>query len=190
MRKIAVILVLLPLVMCAPISYDFIGTWEKRGFTYVNQQQHIEVSLPDNQWKVYTEPIGDVRSIWHYPRKRDPSYHVLIARIERPAMLFQIVVEPVQREISLEDYMNISIARATKRNPDAEVVSHEIVERNGRKISLLRVRVKSMEGPHKMLAITRRETGRFTCLVFSCPETLFESQLKAFWIIADSYKYI
>jgi len=175
---------------CAPVSYDFIGTWNRQPdkLTYVNYDQHIKLTFPKDKWEVYTKPPrGIVGKLWKRPTKTDPHYHVMIAIIQYVGMLTQVAIEPAPIEVSLDEYLTLAIQKV--KATEHEIISSKVVERNDRTIGLILCKPKA-KLPAKAIMAVFKEEGRFTFLTFSCPEALFESNKDQFWALVDSYEYI
>ena len=92
-----------------PERPDYIGTWQRQpgSLTYVNFDQHMKLTFPNEQWKVYTQPSDDLA--WFVSTQDDFPYHVLIATIPELALVMQVLVQPVlDQEISLGDYLVVT----------------------------------------------------------------------------------
>ena len=76
---------------CTPMDYDFIGTWNRQPdkLTYINYDQHIKLTFPNDKWRVYTKPGERLRRIWKNPWKENSAYHVLWAFVEEMPILIK-----------------------------------------------------------------------------------------------------
>jgi hypothetical protein len=189
---------------CSPVNYSFIGHWTQKAepltydnqeqrMTYVNHDQHMKVTFPDDQWRVYTEPTNDyLKAAWKPPTKKKPAYLVMIAEHTELGMNVQIEVDPVAENIVLDDYLATHGQRLeTVRG--IEVLSNYPTECNGRLIGVNVVKgtaeTRGTEGL-KMITAIFEEENRFTLLTLATPSSLFESGKEKFWAIVDSYEYI
>ena len=188
-------LFLLVISSCVSQRYDFIGHWTQKAgtLTYVNEDQHMVVTFPNDQWRVYTEPASDyLKVIWTAPTKHRPAYHVMHAELTELAMNAQIEVEPVSEDIDLQFYIDIHRHRLeTVRG--IQILSNYVTTCADRSMGLTVLKGTSETGGARGMKIitgTFKEKGRFTLLTLACPESLFESGKEQFWAIADAYEYI
>jgi len=115
----------------------------------------------------------------------------MLATVQPLVMLTQILVEPVQVAIDLEDYLSLAVQRI-KKDTDSEMLRSKVVERAKRTIGVgvFKLPLKGKGNVDmKGLFVVLKEKGRFTTLMFGCPESLFESKTDQFWAIVDSYEY-
>ena len=177
---------------CTCVSQDFIGTWtcQPETRTYINSDQHIKLTFPNDKWRVYTGPHKDLYFLWNTPTKDHSSYHVLVARVPGTELFMQLVIEPTPEniDISLDEYlalnkrtMELQVSRSGVGEFDSKVIQLE-----GRRIGLITCTRKGQ----KFLTTAFKEKGRFTGLAFNCVESLFESNQDQFWAIVDSYEYL
>ena len=69
---------------CATERWDFIGTWnlQPNKLTYINSDQRIKLTFPNEKWRVYTKPTKPnehFKRLWKNPWREDTSYMVLLA---------------------------------------------------------------------------------------------------------------
>ena len=177
---------------CACVSHDFIGTWtcQPETLTYINSDQHIKLTFPNDKWRVYTGPHKDLYFLWNRPTKDDGSYHVLIARVPGIGLFMQLVIEPTPEniDISLDEYLVLNKHRMELQVSGSGVgeFDSKVIQREGRTIGLITWTRKGQ----KFLATAFKEKGRFIGLAFNCVERLFESSQDQFWAIVDSYEYL
>lgn len=181
---------------CATTSDDFIGTWNRQPdtLTYINYDQHIKLTFPNNKWRVYTNPNERLKKVWLTPWKENSAYHVLMAFVpDWPHYELSMVLQinPIKghrlriaADITLDEYM-VLMKRGLTRGEDDEIDS-EVVQRNDRRIGVITERLKG----DMWLYAFFKEKDRFSFLVFICDEGLFESTKNQFWAIVDSYGYL
>jgi hypothetical protein len=182
---------------CAPISNDFIGTWNHQpdSRTYINSDQRIKLTFPNDKWRVYTKPGERLKEIWKNPWKENSSYHVLWAFVPdwphaELSMVFQI--QPVtghrlriEADITLEEYT--ALMKDGMMGTNVEEIDSKVIQRNDRRIGVI---TDKWKGGDMWLSILFKEKDRFSFLLFICDEDLFESKKDQFWAIVDSYEYI
>lgn len=180
---------------CAPISYDFIGAWNRQPdtLTYINYDQRIKLTFPNDKWRVYTKPNERLKGIWCKPWPENSSYHVLWAFFPdwphtELSMAFQ--VNPVkghrlriEPDITLDEY--IALVEFGMIGPKVEKIHSEVIQRKDRRIGVI-----TSKREHIWLFTFFKEKDRFSFLVFICAEGLFESNKNQFWAIVDSYEYL
>ena len=182
---------------CAPINYDFIGTWNRQleTFTYVNHDQRIKLTFPNDKWRVYTKPGDYLKEIWKNPWKNDSSYHVLWAFVpdwSRNELMMNFLIQPVKghrlrfaSDISLEEYTGLM--KDGMMGPNVVDIDFEVIQRNNRRIGVI---TDLWKDGNRWLSIFFKEKGRFSMMQFNCTEGLFESNKNQFWAIVDSYEYL
>ncbi|MHC4458727.1 MAG: hypothetical protein ACYS0I_16900 [Planctomycetota bacterium] len=185
------------LFSCAPVSYDFIGTWHRQAdkLTYINPDQHMKVTFPNDNWQVYTKPNeipnASLRQGWKKATKEDTTYHVLLAIESRFPLIMQVLVELVENEdITLDEYLIAYASKArmagTIKGVSLEDFSCKAIQQRGRRIGECFLTDQNI----KFLFIIFKEKGRFTTLAFNCFEGHFETRNDQFWAIFDSYEYL
>lgn len=205
----------LPLILmllissCAPIGYDFVGIWNRQPdtLTYINPDQRIKLTFPNDKWRVYTEPTNErLRYLWKRPAPKDSSYVVLYAFGPKPApkdrsvlsrfgpeVLMGLQINPLQghrppiaaKDISLDEYLAL-MKREMESKSAAQEIDYKVIQRKGRRMGVLTSKGKDT----KYLGIIFKEKDRFSVLAFFCDEELFESKKNQFWAIVDSYEYL
>jgi hypothetical protein len=189
---------------CSPTNYNFIGHWTQKAepltydnqdqrITFINHEQQMKLTFPDDQWQVYTTPTNDyLKAAWKTPTKDKPAYLVMIAEQTKLGMNVQIEVDPVPENIVLEDYMALHEQRLYSVR-GIEVLSNYPTECGGRLIGVNVVKgtaeTRGTKGM-KMITAIFEEEKRFTLLTLATPDSLFESGKEKFWAIADSYEYL
>lgn len=189
---------------CALVSHDYIGTWNRQPdkLTYVNYDQHIKLTFPNGDgifggswkvWKVYTKPpLGALGKHWKRPTKADPSYTVMMAIIKRPRVMMQVMIDPAPTDISLDEYLAVywqGINETQKETISKEIIDSEVS--NDRTIGLFSVLARDeAAGTAKFVFAIFKEEGRFTTLLFGCPEKIFGLYNDQFRAIIHLYEYI
>ena len=178
---------------CATESWDFIGTWNYQPdkLTYINSDQRIKLTFPNDKWRVHTQPNGTLKTIWKNPWREDSSYNVLWAFIPDwpySKLKMGIWCSPVighnpqiEANISLEEYLALMIG---KMESEGAKVDYKVIQRKDRRIGVV-----SYKG-NSAISFFFKEKGRFSVLSFICDEDLFESNKNQFWAIGDSYEYL
>jgi len=189
---------------CSPVNYSFIGNWTQKAepltydnqgqrITYVNHEQHMKITFPDDHWQVYTTPTNDyLKAAWKTPTKNKPAYLVMIAEQTKLGMNAQIEIDPVSDNMVLEDYL-VMHERRLEKVRGIEVLSNYPTECDGRLIGVNVVKGTAGTrgaGGMKMITAIFEEEKRFTLLTLATPESLFESGKEQFWAIVDSYEYM
>jgi hypothetical protein len=198
---------LLLISSCAPVSYDFIGTWncQPDKLTYINKHQHIKLTLPDDKWRVYMNPTElpyKQRSHWVMPSDKSDAYQVLLAIDPRAALFMGLLIGPLplgtedMSENDMMDLMKVAFKIALKhqlreRAFDSELGDYKVIQRKGRSIGVVTIKVSKLMGPStKCLLAVFKEKTSLTMLMFACLEDLFEIKANQFWDIIDSYEYL
>ncbi len=195
---------ILVIFACAPIGYDFIGTWKQQPgtLTYVNYDQHIKLTFPSDEWRVYTRPHKDTIK-WKRPTDRDKSYMILFAGTHYLAHT-AVYIEPMPLEYSLDLYGEVSkdyLEKYFKREKkDAEILESKKIQRRGKAIWTIIYKVErivkdkeldaEIEFYDKRLLVIFKDKERFTNMIFSAEEHTFALKLDDFWAIVDSYEYL
>jgi len=189
---VALVIMALLNVSCAPGTYNFVGTWDHKPgtLTYVNYDQHIKLTFPSPEWRIYTRPSKDYppsQRTWNVPTEDNRSYHVLMARVSRRVSM-QLQIGPATATWKLKDYL--SAARPILLAQDLEILESKVIQRNGQKLgkNLLRLQIKRI--PFMTLFVVLIDKDRFLLFGYTCKEDLFESWEHHFWAIVDSYEYI
>jgi hypothetical protein len=137
---------------CAAISDDFIGTWNRQPdtLTYINYDQHIKLTFPNDKWRVYTKPNERLKRTWKNPWKENSSYHVLMAFVSdwphwELSMVLQI--NPVkghrlriEADITLDEY--IALVKPGMMGPKVEEIDSKVIQRKDRRIGLITIKRK------------------------------------------------
>jgi hypothetical protein len=189
---------------CSSVDHRFIGNWTQKsetlnyenldqGITYVNHDQRMKITFPDDQWKVYTEPTTDyLKAAWKTPTRERPAYIVLIAEQTPMGMTLQIEVDPVSDNMGLEDYL-VAHEQRLETLRGIEVLSNYPTACGNRLIGVNVVKgtgeTRGAAGV-KMITAIFEEDGRFTLLTLATPESFFESAKEQFWSLVDSYEYL
>lgn len=180
---------------CALISYDFVGTWNRQPdtLTYINYDQRIKLTFPNDKWRVYTKPNERLKKIWLPPRKENSAYHVLWAFVpDWPHAELSMVLQinpikghrlRIEADITLDEY--IALVKPGMMGPKVEEIDSKVIQRKDRRIGVI-----TSKREHIWLFTFFKEEDRFSFLVFICAEGLFESNKDQFWAIVDSYEYI
>jgi hypothetical protein len=179
------------------MNYDFIGTWNRQPdtLTYINYDQHIKLTFPNDKWRVYTKPNERLKGVWLTPWKENSAYHVLMAFVpDWPHSEIDIVLQinpikghrlQIEADISLDEYM--VLMKNGMMGPDVEEIDSKVIQRNDRRIGVIKMKLKD---GWWWLYIFFKEKGRFSMLTFICHEGPSESNKNEFWAIVDSYEYI
>jgi hypothetical protein len=186
---------------CATESWDFIGTWNLQPdkLTYINSDQRIKLTFPNDKWGVYTKPTKPnehLKRLWKNPWAEDSSYVVLLAYYpdwpgHDVSMCFYIAPllghNPwIEENTGLEQYLALI---TMKMGPKVKkIFDYKVIQRKGRKIGV--VRGKGPKGGIIAIWFSFKEKGRFSSILFMFDENLFESNKNQFWAIVDSYEYI
>ena len=191
---------------CATENWDFIGTWNNQPdkLTYINSDQHIKLTFPNDRWVVYTKPTKPnehFKQMWKNPWAEDTSYMVLLAfhpNWPGHEVLMSLVIAPVlghnpwiEGNIGLEKYLGFMVKMYAKEGKP----KYEVFQRKGRKIGVMLLGAMLGGKGEKMarkiaLYVFFEEKERFSTLFFLCDEDKFESTQNQLWAIVDSYEYI
>lgn len=196
--------ILLLFCSCAPVSYDFIGSWNRQDdkVTYINEKQNIRITFPDRHWRVYTTPQNlphTMKKGWKMPSDEDDSYHALLAIKPKLGLSMQLIVFPLDGEdISLDELLaeveaggkmgilEDAMSETAGRKFSLDEIETKTIVRNGRRVGICAGKV----GALKFLFVFFAEKDRFSGLMFGCVEKIFESRKNEFWAITDSYEYL
>lgn len=173
-----------------PGDSAYVGVWhnEPGSLTYSNYDRHIQLTFPNDMWRVFTRPQNS--PVWVGPTPGDSSYHVMVATVPELAILLQVLVQPIrERDASLEDFLTVltgsmEMVLGMVLGGDLESLHSEVAERGGRRIGVAMHTQNNMQ----FLSVVIPEEHHFTVLTFNCFEGLFESREDEFWAIVDSYK--
>ena len=186
---------------CATESWDFIGTWNLHPdqLTYINADQNIKVTFPNNKWNVYTKPTKPnehFKRLWKNPWAEDTSYMVLLAFYPgwpKYDISMYFYIAPVlghnpwiEINTGLEQYLALMTRKIGSEVENK--VDSEVIQRKGRRIGI--VRGKGPKGGIISIWFCFNEKGRFSAILFMFDENVFESNKNQFWAIVDSYEYI
>lgn len=181
---------------CLTETWDFIGTWDQQPdkLTYINPDQRIKLTFPNEKWRVYTKPDEKLKRIWKNPWREASSYHVLWAFVgdwPHAELMMGLQIEPFRGHrlgiemvnVTLDEYLALF---KSKMESGSHEIDYKVIQRKDRRMGVLTIK---SEGDMRF-CILFKEKDRFSELVFICAESLFESYKNQFWAIADSYEYL
>lgn len=183
------------LLSCAPVGYDFIGKWNRKPgtLTYINYDQHIKLTFPGPQWRVYTWPSEDDPFRWVVPTRKGEFNTVLEA--SSSVAFMGLYIHPFAG-ISLHDYLATQLshdqfgrAAATEDFENVELES-KVIQRSGREIGTFTLRAQVQGTLVKVVVYVVKEKNRMVLFYFGAPEVMFENWQDQFWALFDSWESI